>query len=116
MDGLMYRHLPSTPGSYTYATEGTPSARGPYVDSIRSRIAFGSTDIPVLIGNWGPDLSPRSEECAKQRRGLLGEQSARHLGPVVQARLGEHVEHASGRSGLGIVGREDHPRDTSQHD
>jgi hypothetical protein len=58
MDGLMYRHWPSTPGSYTYATEGTPSARGPYVDSIRWRIAFGSTDIPVLIGNKRPDLSP----------------------------------------------------------
>src|SRR5215210_7847649 len=108
MDGLMYRHLPSTPGSYTYATEGTPSARGPYVDSIRWRIALGSTDIPILIGNLGPDLSPGSEECSEQLRGLSGEQPPIHGRPMVQARLGENVEHAPRRPGLLILGPVDH--------
>jgi hypothetical protein len=46
-------------------TEGTPSARGPYFDSIRWRIAFGSTDIVFLIGSYGADLSLRREECTQ---------------------------------------------------
>src|SRR3954471_10790271 len=37
-------------------------------------------------------LAPATEEAAQQRGRLLREQPARHVRPVVEARLGEHVQ------------------------
>src|SRR5919202_2420383 len=98
------------PGSYTYATDGTPSARGPYVDSIRCRIAFGSTDIVFLIGRRRAELSLCGEECTQQFGGLFGEHAGRHDRAVVEARLAEDVEDATGGAGLGVVRAVHDPR------
>jgi len=45
-------------------------------------------------------LAPRPEEARQQRRALVGEQPARDLGAPVEARLVQHVQHASGRARL----------------
>ena len=87
------------------------------MDSIRWRIACGSTDIVFLIGSCGARIYRLEAKNARSMSGRLGgQQPAVHGGPVVEARLGQHVEDAAGRAGLRVVGGVDHPRHARQDD
>src|SRR6185503_5675050 len=58
----------------------------------------------------------RGEEAREQRGAFAREDPARHGGPVVQARLGEHVEHAAGGARLRVGAAEDDPRHAREDD
>src|SRR3954465_15063701 len=64
----------------------------------------------------GANLAPGGEESAQEVGRILGQETTRHLGPVVEPRLAQHVEDTSGRARLGIHGAVDHPRHAGQHD
>ena len=56
------------------------------------------------LSGAGPLLSAAAaKKLAQQRRRLVGEQAAGDLGPVVEPRLAEHVEHAAGGAGLRVA-------------
>src|SRR3954447_18074414 len=49
-------------------------------------------------------LAPGGEEAAQEVGRIVGQQATRHLGPVVEPRLAQDVQHGSGRAGLGVHG------------
>jgi hypothetical protein len=58
------------------------------------------------VNEWS---AARSKKGAQQVRRFLRQEAARDRRPVVQARLSEHVEHASGGTRLGVVRPEHEP-------
>ena len=74
--------------------------------------ARGAAERLARLGLSGARRRTPSSSAAHSRR----QQAAGDLRAVVEARLGEHVEHAAGRAGLRVGGAVDHARHAAEHD
>ncbi len=90
-----------------------------YVDRLREKSPPGGGGDPLGKAgkNFDASVIPSPEEEVRQERGaFLLHQSPRHLWPMVQRRLAEHVQDAARGAGLRVPGTEDDLGDAGEDD